>query len=73
MTVKTLITRLSRLDPSSRVVVEGYEGGFSDVSKINAIRLNLNVTSPSYYGPYTKHESGEFHAVSITASQTRNK
>jgi hypothetical protein len=44
MTVKELIEKLQQLDPDLRVVTDGYEGGYKDVSDtFESFDLALNV------------------------------
>jgi hypothetical protein len=52
MTVKELIEKLSGLDPSTRVLVAGYEGGYSDADTVGVDRYVLNHYCSSYYGPH---------------------
>ena len=53
MTVKELIDRLQELDPELRVYMNGYEGGFEDVSGIgDPQEYALNVHEEWYYGPH---------------------
>ena len=55
MKVKHLILRLQECDPEAMVVVDGYEGGLSELKNIeDSIELALNVNHEKYYG---KHES----------------
>jgi hypothetical protein len=54
MTIKELIEELSKLDPNLHVFVEGYEGGFSDIVKIDSPKeYAMNFHSSWWYG---KHE-----------------
>jgi hypothetical protein len=53
MTVKELIEKLQQLDPDLRVVTDGYEGGYKDVSDtFESFDLALNVNESWYYGPH---------------------
>ncbi len=52
MTVGELIKALQNFDPSHPVVVDGYEGGYSDTTYIQSIELIRNVNEPYYYGPH---------------------
>lgn len=53
MTVAELIALLAKQDPTALVVVNGYEGGFSDpVPQRLSEPLLLNVREPSYEGPH---------------------
>jgi len=53
MTVAELIAALSRYNGSMRVTVQGYEGGYNDVSIIDTIPLKLNQNDKWYFG---RHE-----------------
>lgn len=50
MTVGELIKALQNFDLSHPVVVDGYEGGYSDTTHIKSIELVANVNEPDYYG-----------------------
>ena len=56
MTVGELIEKLQQLDPDIHVFVQGYEGGFEDVSVSDIKDMALNVNEEWYYG---KHEFAE--------------
>ena len=59
MKVSELIDILKKKNPNTRIVVQGYEDGFCDVSGIKEIGLKLNVNSESFYGPHEEVERGE--------------
>jgi len=69
MTVKELIENLQTLDPELRVFVEGYEGGYNDVSfNPNISKFVLDYHSDWYYGVHEiidacSQEEGEYHTV----------
>ena len=54
MTVQELIEKLQTYDPTTRVMVEGYEGGYSDVTALLVDDVALNYYTEWYYG---KHET----------------
>lgn len=59
MTVKQLIQELSQIeDQEARIIVNGYEGGYDDVSNINPvpIEIALDVNEEWYYGKHDKVE-----------------
>jgi hypothetical protein len=58
MTVAELITELTKLSPTLRVVTRGYEGRYRDVSKLEPLDLALNVHTEQYYGPHKEWEEG---------------
>ena len=53
MNVKQLIEILSRYPDNKRIMVEGYEAGCSDVSKVSNTGILINHNTTSVYG---KHE-----------------
>ena len=53
MTVKELINSLSKVpNQDARVVVDGYEGGLSDVEQVLTLKIALGVHSSGYEGPH---------------------
>lgn len=67
MKVKHLILRLQECDPEAMVVVDGYEGGVTDLDNIqDSITVAINVNGESYYGEhevvydYNEAQLGEF-------------
>ena len=52
MTVQELIDQLSQLDPNQLVLVDGYEGGFTDISSITDEKIVLNYYSDWWEGPH---------------------
>jgi len=53
MTVSGLIQQLSGLDPDTRVMVSGYEGGYDDCEGVSGpIEFALNVNTAWYYGSH---------------------
>ena len=59
MTVQQLIDLLGNHPPDMRVVVNGYEGGYDDLSprQIAQIKIALNAGSSEWEG---KHEEPDF-------------
>jgi preprotein translocase subunit YajC len=53
MTVQELIKILETLNPETRVVIKGYEGGVDDVQKVIDVFIALDKNTEWYYG---KHE-----------------
>lgn len=66
MTVKELIEKLNTFDQDMIVLVNGYEGGLSDISKIEATKVNLNVNKEDYLGPHEESPKGSTSAVYIS-------
>lgn len=53
MKVKELILRLQGCDQEAMVVVDGYEGGFTELVKVtDRLPIALNVNRESYYGEH---------------------
>lgn len=50
--VKELIVELSRFDPEAIVVVNGYEGGYTEDIGISEKEIYLNVYDEWYYGKH---------------------
>ena len=51
MNVQQLIEELQKYPPKMRVIVNGYEGGYSDCDPPESTRIRLNVHGEdSYYG-----------------------
>ena len=53
MTIQQLIEKLQELDPNTVVFVDGYEGGYADVSIDSVEDFALNVNTDWYYGPHS--------------------
>lgn len=54
MTTKELIEILKTYPEDMRVLIEGYEGGFDDVVKIEESVFNENVSTEWYYGDHER-------------------
>lgn len=52
MTIAELINTLSQFDPTTPVVVRGYEGGYNDISIVKPLSIQLNVNDKWYYGAH---------------------
>jgi len=52
MTVAELIETLREFNPETRVVVDGYEGGYADVAVSETTPILLNVHHEWYYGEH---------------------
>jgi len=50
MIVKELIEQLQQLDPELHVFVDGYEGGYDDVTISEVKDIALNVNNDWWYG-----------------------
>lgn len=68
MNVKELSALLSKYDPATRVLVDGYEEGFSDLSEknIRLVRFTENYgpwVNVSHSGPHIERADGDQSAV----------
>jgi hypothetical protein len=52
MTVAELIETLREFNSETRVVVNGYEGGYDDISVSEVVTVALNVYHEWYYGKH---------------------
>ena len=63
MTVRELMDELSKFPADQRVVVQGYEDGFDDVSIIEPILIEKNPSDAWYYGRFASASKGGEEAV----------
>ena len=54
MTVKELIEKLKTLDQEMPVFINGYEGGYDDLTDLANIEVVKNVNTQWYYGSHEK-------------------
>lgn len=66
MTVNELIQILSQLPKDQKILVNGYEGGFCDISSVRPIKVKLNVHTETYYGPHDDVDGADTEAFLIT-------
>lgn len=59
MTIKELIEKLKMYPEGLRVLVDGYEGGFSEIAVAEMIKVKLDVNSEEYYGPHDEAEDAD--------------
>lgn len=57
MNVKQLIKLLEQQNQNLRVIVDGYEDGYNDMSKLLIKEINLNVNKQWYYGTHDDHNN----------------
>lgn len=67
MTKKELIEMLSPYPDDILVCVNGYEGGYNEVSNLEETKLVLNVNTAWFYG---KHEELEYSSYSSETHST---
>jgi hypothetical protein len=65
MTIKELKEKLNLYPDDLSVLVDGYEGGFSEIAEVKKIKLKLNVHTASYYGPHDDTEDADTNVVVI--------
>ena len=53
ISVSALIAKLKEFEPNLPVVVQGYEGGFDDVTSASKISIQLDANQEDYMG---RHE-----------------
>ena len=63
MKVKDIIQELSKHEPEAMVVMNGYEGGCTEVGSIYATRIKTNVNKEWWYGSHEEDENGDTDAV----------
>lgn len=63
MTVGELIEELKKYHSDDLVLVEGYEGGFSDISVAQERTVRLNQYKEEYYGPHELDSNSNQRAV----------
>ena len=59
MTCAELIELLHKFPPDMRVLVDGYEGGYSDPVQPVIVRIKLDYRSAWYCGPHEKADDDE--------------
>lgn len=63
MTKRELIEFLNRFPDDIRVLVNGYEGGFSDIVQVAPIKVKLNVHSEAWMGAHDDMDDADLEAV----------
>lgn len=56
MIIEELIQQLQRYPKNSRVIVQGYEGGYDDVTIVREISIQPNTSHEWYNGKYLKSD-----------------
>ena len=72
MTVAELIKVLSMAPGNQKVLVEGYEGGLSELRIKQNVLIKLNVHKEDYMGPHEKAEDGTEKALVFYRAQNEN-
>lgn len=73
MTVEELIEELKKLPSDRRVLVQGYEGGYSEARINTSVLVDLNVNKQSWYGPHEKSNPGPGDIVAAVLLRERNE
>ena len=60
MTVQELIEKLKELDPSLRVLVDGYEGGYEEPRFVFVEGFRMGVNPPGCEGPHVLSSDGYY-------------
>jgi hypothetical protein len=58
VTIKELIHDLAKYPAETRVVVQGYEDGFDDISAIRPVSVQHNPNTAWYYGQFVPAPDG---------------
>jgi hypothetical protein len=67
MKVKDLILRLQKCNPENIVVVDGYEGGVSELKNIRAsVEVSLDVNKEDYYGTHELGRNDDYARCTAT-------
>jgi hypothetical protein len=69
MTAKELIEKLTSYPAEVRVLVDGYEGGFSEISSVKITMVKLNANSENYNGPHDEVEGADTEVIVIRRLQ----
>ena len=72
MTVEELMDELTKLPADRRVVVQGYEDGFDDVSAIEPVLIEKNPSDAWYYGRFASVSKDGEEAV-LLFGRTRSR
>lgn len=65
MTIKELKEKINSYPDDLRVLVDGYEGGFSEISEVKKTKVKLNIHTESYYGPHEDTEDADTEVIII--------
>jgi len=69
MRIKELIEKLKSYPNDLKVLVDGYEGGFSEISVVTKTKVKLNTNTESYNGPHDEVEGADTDVIVIRRSQ----
>jgi len=63
MTVEGLITELSKFPRNALVLLQGYEGGLSEIGILKTAKVNLNQNREEWNGPHEEDPNGPHQAI----------
>jgi hypothetical protein len=72
MNVKDLIEKLKTFPAGTQVLVQGYEGGYDDIARIDEKTVIKDPEAAEYYGEYDDAENsgkGAVESVVITGNR----
>jgi hypothetical protein len=69
MAAKELIEKLSKYPSDTLVLVQGYEGGFSDIVTLKKTKVELNSYKEDWNGPHEETTDSNNSAVLILRTQ----
>ena len=69
MTAKELMAKFSKYPSDTLVLVQGYEGGFSDIVTLKETKVELNYYKEDWNGPHEETTNSYISAVLILRTQ----
>lgn len=66
MTIKELINILRSYPEESTILLQGYEGGFSEISEVKYVGVKLNVYQEEWSGPHEIDEKSQIKSLILT-------
>ncbi len=72
MTIKELKQKLDQFSDDMTVLVQGYEGGFSDISILKESKINLNFYDQDWNGPHEEDSKSDHSAIIIIREPNPN-
>lgn len=72
LTVKKLKELLINYPENLLVLVEGYEGGYSDIGEIKETKVKLNIYKEDYMGPHEETPTAQEPAIILLKASNPN-
>ncbi len=72
MTIKELKSMLEKYPEDALALVQGYEGGFSDIGQIKPTKVKLNYYKEEWYGPHEDVEGATQVAILLMRAPNSN-